>query len=137
MFLRPDDQPARRTALALRVAVLGGFALAMFSVIFFRLWYLEVLSGDHYLARRTTTGCASHVQAPRGEILDRDGKVLVDNRTGMALQVDSGSCPATGRSASTDASRRARRNVAREHRATIRESGRSPPAPGDPEAGLD
>ena len=30
---------------ALRVAILGGFALVMFSIIFFRLWYLQVLSG--------------------------------------------------------------------------------------------
>ena len=27
------------------------------------------------------------MQAPRGEILDRDGKMLVDNRTALALQV--------------------------------------------------
>ena len=31
---------------ALRVAVLGGIALVAFVVIFFRLWYLEVLSGE-------------------------------------------------------------------------------------------
>ena len=36
--------------LALRVAILGGIALVMFGVIFFRLWYLQVLSGDRYLA---------------------------------------------------------------------------------------
>jgi penicillin-binding protein 2 len=34
---------------ALRVAILSGFALVMFSIIFFRLWYLQVLSGDKYL----------------------------------------------------------------------------------------
>ena len=34
---------------ALRVAILCGFALVMFSIIFFRLWYLQVLSGDKYL----------------------------------------------------------------------------------------
>jgi penicillin-binding protein 2 len=32
--------------LALRVAILGGIALVLFAVIFFRLWYLQVLSGD-------------------------------------------------------------------------------------------
>jgi penicillin-binding protein 2 len=71
-----------------RVAILGGIALIAFGVILFRLWYLQVLSGDRYLAeaqgnrvRDVTT------QAPRGEILDRDGDVLVGNRTALALQV--------------------------------------------------
>ena len=31
--------------LAVRVAVLGGIALALFAVVFFRLWFLQVLSG--------------------------------------------------------------------------------------------
>src|SRR3982751_1402173 len=44
----------RRTAtpispqLALRVATLGFLALTVFGIIFFRLWYLQVLSGDDY-----------------------------------------------------------------------------------------
>ena len=39
-----------RPQLAFRVAVIGGVALVMFAVIFFRLWYLQVLSGDNYVA---------------------------------------------------------------------------------------
>jgi len=34
--------------MALRVAALGVGALVMFAIVFFRLWYLEVLSGDKY-----------------------------------------------------------------------------------------
>ena len=34
--------------LALRVAIVGSFALAMFAIIFFRLWFLQVLSGNQY-----------------------------------------------------------------------------------------
>ena len=30
------------------------------------------------------------VQAPRGEIVDRDGRVLVDNRTGLAVKITPG-----------------------------------------------
>jgi cell division protein FtsI/penicillin-binding protein 2 len=43
--LRPSD--ARMPVspqLALRVAIIGGLALVMFGIIFFRLWYLQVLS---------------------------------------------------------------------------------------------
>ena len=35
--------------LALRVAILGGIAVVMFSVIFFRLWYLQILTGEQYV----------------------------------------------------------------------------------------
>jgi penicillin-binding protein 2 len=71
-----------------RVAILGGIALIAFGVILFRLWYLQVLSGDRYLAEAQGNRVREvTVQAPRGEILDRDGKVLVGNRTALALQI--------------------------------------------------
>src|ERR671925_2209479 len=74
--------------LALRVAVLGGVALTMFAVIFFRLWYLQVLSGDKYLASAQNNQIRDIVvPAPRGDILDRSGRVLVDNRVSIAVQV--------------------------------------------------
>jgi penicillin-binding protein 2 len=73
---------------ALRVAVLSGFALVMFSIIFFRLWYLQVLSGDKYLKQAQNNQVRDiTVRAPRGEILDRDGNVLVDNRTSLDVQL--------------------------------------------------
>ena len=43
------ERPLMPAQFALRVAVLSGIALVMFSIIFFRLWYLQVLSGDKYL----------------------------------------------------------------------------------------
>ena len=62
--------------------------------IFFRLWYLEVLSGDRYLAEAKNNQVREiTVQAPRGEIVDRNGKVLVDNRTALALQVRTDELP--------------------------------------------
>ncbi|MEK6250513.1 MAG: penicillin-binding protein 2 [Actinomycetota bacterium] len=77
------------SGFALRVAILGGAALVMFAVIFFRLWYLQVLSGDKYLAEANNNRIREiRVTAPRGEILDRNGHVLVENRTSLALQVN-------------------------------------------------
>ena len=53
--------------LALRVAILGGIALVLFAVIFFRLWYLQVLSGDKYLAEANDNRVREvKVEAPRG-----------------------------------------------------------------------
>jgi penicillin-binding protein 2 len=80
--------------LAFRVAVLGGAALAMFAIIFLRLWYLEVLSGDKYLAEAQNNQVREFtVQAPRGEILDREGRPLVQNRPALELQVKTTELP--------------------------------------------
>jgi penicillin-binding protein 2 len=74
--------------LALRVAILGGVALALFAIIFFRLWYLQILSGDRFLAEANNNRVREvKVEAPRGQIVDRNGTVLVDNRTALAVQV--------------------------------------------------
>jgi penicillin-binding protein 2 len=48
----PDDRrPPLTPQLAFRVTVIGGCALAMFAIIFFRLWFLQVLSGTQYVAQ--------------------------------------------------------------------------------------
>ena len=50
MYLDNERRPTLTPQLAFRVAVIGGVALVMFALIFFRLWYLQVLSGDKYEA---------------------------------------------------------------------------------------
>ena len=81
----------------MRVAVLGGIALAMFAVVFFRLWYLQVLSGDRYLAQANDNQVRDIVTpAPRGEILDRNGTRLVDNRVSIAVQLAPQDLPPAG-----------------------------------------
>lgn len=73
---------------AVRVAVLSGIALVAFAIIFFRLWYLEVLSGEEYRAQAENNRVREFtVQAPRGEILDSEGRTLVENRTALSLQI--------------------------------------------------
>jgi penicillin-binding protein 2 len=90
MYLRSDERrPPMSSGFALRVAIMGGAALVLFAVIFFRLWYLQVLSGDKYLAEANNNRIREiRVSAPRGEILDRNGEVLVENRTSLALQLN-------------------------------------------------
>jgi penicillin-binding protein 2 len=79
--------PSLRGQLPLRVAILGGIGIVAFAIIFLRLWYLQVLSGDQYLAQAQNNQVREFtVQAPRGNILDRHGNVLVENRTALALQ---------------------------------------------------
>ncbi len=93
MYLRNDQRP-QGSRLSLRVAVLSGVAVVLFGILFFRLWNLQVLSGDQYLAEAQNNRTREYkVIAPRGEILDRNGEVLVDNRTSLALQLNTQKLP--------------------------------------------
>jgi penicillin-binding protein 2 len=84
----PDRRLVVTPQLALRVAILGGVALVMFAVVFFRLWYVQILSGDRYLAEANDNRVREiKVEAPRGRIVDRNGTVLVDNRIALSVQV--------------------------------------------------
>jgi penicillin-binding protein 2 len=74
--------------LALRVAVLGTFALIMFGIIFFRLWYLQVLTGTQavrQISQQETRPLP--VPAPRGEIRAANNQVLVGSAPTSAVQI--------------------------------------------------
>ena len=96
MYLDSENRHTTLTPqLAWRVAIVGGVALVAFAVIFFRLWYLQVLSGNKYVAEARNNQIREiKVRAPRGEIVDRDGRPLVDNRTGLAVKLSPDKLPA-------------------------------------------
>jgi penicillin-binding protein 2 len=81
--------------LALRVAIIGGVAMVMFGVIFFRLWYLQVLSGEQYVAQADANRARDlPIAAPRGEILGREGQPLVGSTVANAVQIVPDELPA-------------------------------------------
>ena len=91
-FLPPDprvEEPYRFTPqLALRIAILGGGILVVFAVLFLRLWALQVLSGSDY--RRTALDNQLRMirlDAPRGTILDRHGRIIVANRAAIEVRL--------------------------------------------------
>jgi penicillin-binding protein 2 len=94
----PESEPERRTSpLALRISILTGLAIAIFSVLFLRLWYVQILSGDKYRTQANDNRIREiRVQAPRGDILDRNGKVMVANRTELAVEVSPQDLPDPG-----------------------------------------
>lgn len=95
--LPEERRPPITPQLAVRVAVLGVVALALFAVVFFRLWFLQVLSGDQYLAQANNNRIRDvTVQAPRGDIVDRNGQTLVDNRLSTAVTIESPRLPPEG-----------------------------------------
>jgi penicillin-binding protein 2 len=85
-FVPQDQRPPLTSRLALRVGLVGTIALAMFAVLFFRLWSLQVLSSERYLAQARVNGIRDIAfAAPRGEIVDRGGSVLVNSRTALSV----------------------------------------------------
>jgi penicillin-binding protein 2 len=78
--------------------VLGAIAIAVFAVLFVRLWSLQVLSGDEYLAAAQDNQLRTiQVESPRGTIVDRNGKVIVENVPGTAVKLWVGDLPREGR----------------------------------------
>jgi penicillin-binding protein 2 len=74
--------------MALRLAILGVLAVVVFCALFFRLWALQVISGERYLENANNNQIRSFgVIAPRGSIVDRDGEVLVSNKPGTLVQI--------------------------------------------------
>ena len=81
--------------LALRVAIISGVAMVMFGVIFFRLWFLQVLSSEQYVAQANANQAREiPIAAPRGAILDREGQPLVGSTVTNAVQITPAELPA-------------------------------------------
>lgn len=71
----------RGDSTSLRLGILAVVVLSLFSALFARLWYLQVLSAPTAQAEAQLNSVRFvHTEAPRGRILDRNGKVLVGNR---------------------------------------------------------
>jgi penicillin-binding protein 2 len=95
-----DRRPPISPQLAWRVALLGGIALALFAIVFFRLWYLQVLSGDQYLAEANDNQVRQErIQAPRGDVVDRNGETIVTNRRAIVVEISPAGLPAGEREA--------------------------------------
>lgn len=97
-MLRPSGGPPISPVTARRVAILGGIALALFAIIFLRLWFLQVLTGDQSRREALDNRVRSiPVAAPRGSILDRNGSPIVENRVATVLTLDPKTLPAKSR----------------------------------------
>jgi penicillin-binding protein 2 len=98
-YYQPEDRrPPTTPQLALRVAALGFVALALFAIIFFRLWYLQVLAGDQYLAQANQNRVRNiPIAAPRGDIVDRAGRPIVTSRLANVVQISPRSLPQSER----------------------------------------
>jgi cell division protein FtsI/penicillin-binding protein 2 len=67
-----ERRPPITPQLAVRVAVLGGLAFVLFAVLFFRLWFLQVLTGEDYVtqARENLALAEGRYQVGVGPLID-------------------------------------------------------------------
>lgn len=73
----------------LRLGIIAIIALSLFAALLTRLWYLQVLEApDLRLAAEANSVRIVPEPAPRGRILDRHGRVLVDNRASNVVAID-------------------------------------------------
>jgi len=73
----PEEEESRPN---LRLRVVGIAVLLLFGVLVLRLWTLQVVEGKTYAAAVTRNQVrVVSIAAPRGEIVDRNGTVLVSN----------------------------------------------------------
>jgi len=85
---RRDKPIIQLPSVALRAALIFGLVLVLFAVILFRLWFLQILSGQQFVAQANDNRLRSvKVVAPRGTITDRNGRVIVANRPGLAVGI--------------------------------------------------
>jgi penicillin-binding protein 2 len=85
---RRDKPIIQLPSIALRVAVILGLAAVLFGIVFFRLWFLQILSGQEFVAQANDNRLSSvKVVAPRGYIVDSKGATIVGNRPGEAVGI--------------------------------------------------
>jgi penicillin-binding protein 2 len=93
----PEARIPAPPQLGVRVAILGALAMAAFAIIFFRLWYLQVLSSEKYVQQADANRARDlPVAAPRGRIVDREGRVIVSSRTTNAVEIVPSALPPPG-----------------------------------------
>lgn len=86
--MRKVDQAKirQRKHIAFRMNLLFFSIFILFSMLIFRLGYMQIVKGEEYTKKlERTEEIAVNTSVPRGRIYDRTGKVLVDNKPMNAI----------------------------------------------------
>ena len=88
MVWRSDFDPIETEVYQKRLTRLTLFVLIVFSVLFVRLWFLQIINGAGYRIQSENNSIDLRDILPfRGLIFDRNGQLLVDNRPSFTLGV--------------------------------------------------
>ena len=72
----------------LRLSLVGVIVVSLFAAMFARLWYLQVMDAEELQTLATRNQArVIYEPAPRGRILDRQGRPIVENRQTQAVTV--------------------------------------------------
>ena len=75
----------------LRLGVVAIVIVSLFAALLARLWYLQVLAAPTYRVQADVNRVRTiYTEAPRGRVLDRQGRIIVDNRVSDAVVVNRG-----------------------------------------------
>jgi len=73
----------------LRMSIVGVVAMALFASLFARLYDLQIVGSPEFQVQAEANRVRTvMVEGPRGRIVDRNGKVIVDNRVVVVVAVD-------------------------------------------------
>ena len=73
----------------LRLGILGAVAISLFIPLVARLWYLQILKETEFIERVEDNTTETIIErAPRGRILDVNGRILVNNRQSIVVTID-------------------------------------------------
>lgn len=82
---KSNDEKIRNT-MNKRISFIFGIIVFIFAIIVLRLGYLQIAQGSHYKQLiKNSENLTVNEAVPRGRILDRNGKVLVDNASKKAI----------------------------------------------------
>ena len=84
---RPDRR--ERVTNSWRVAVLALLFTGALSILFFRLWFVQLAAGPEWLEEADQNIVSSEpIASPRGDIVDRKGVVLATSVPGLVIEID-------------------------------------------------
>ena len=71
-----------------RLRLIGALIIVVFTIFVFRLFQLQIVEGETLRKRSEQNSVRTvRLEAPRGDILDREGRVLATTRPAYELQV--------------------------------------------------
>ena len=80
---------SRYDSRMLRLSIMGVIAMALLTTLVVRLWYLQVVASEQFVARAVGNVIRTVPEpAPRGRIFDAQGRELVGNRTVNVVTMD-------------------------------------------------
>lgn len=87
----------------LRMSLIGIVAVALFASLFARLYDLQVVGAGTYQVQAEANRVRTvQLPAPRGRVLDRNGKIMVDNRVAVVVGIDRSELEELSRKRQTD-----------------------------------